>query len=47
MGIEEVESAEPGKGAIVMNANYNEQFENHPAQFMVAVGLAARGAADL
>lgn len=47
MGIEEVEIADPGKGAIFMNANYNEQFENHPAQFMVAVGLAARGAADL
>ena len=47
LGIEDVEIADPGKGAIFMNANGNEQFENHPAQFMVAVGLAARGAAEL
>ena len=47
LGIEDVEIADPGKGAIFINANGNEQFENHPAQFMVAVGLAARGSAEL
>ena len=47
LGFEDVEIADPGKGAIFMNASNNEQFDNHPAQFMVAVGLAARGAAEL
>ena len=47
LGIEDVKITDPRNGAIFINANCNEQFENHPAQFMVAVGLAARGSAEL
>jgi len=46
--IENVVLANPAEGSISLGRKAAiPQFEDHPAQFMVAVGLAARGAADL
>jgi type IV pilus assembly protein PilM len=48
LDVENVILANPAEGSIRLGRNVsNPQFEEHPAQFMVAVGLAARGAADL
>lgn len=48
LGIEEVEVADPGSGAILVPHDVGGgQFGQYPAQFMVATGLAARGAAQI
>jgi type IV pilus assembly protein PilM len=47
LGVENVEVANPTSGSLGVSGNVAVEFEQHPAQFMVAVGLAARGAADL
>ncbi len=48
LGIEDVSAARPADGAIrIKNKSNTPEFENYPAQFMVAVGLAARGVAEL
>ncbi len=48
LDIENVILANPVEGSIRMGRKAAiPQFEEHPAQFMVAVGLAARGASDL
>jgi type IV pilus assembly protein PilM len=48
LGVETVEIANPTKGSIQVGRHASiKEFDEHPAQFMVAVGLAARGAADL
>ncbi len=48
LDIEHVVLANPVDGSISLGRKAAiPQFEEHPAQFMVAVGLAARGAADL
>jgi len=48
LDVENVILANPVDGSISLGRKAaNPQFEEHPAQFMVAVGLAARGAADL
>ena len=48
LGIHEVIVADPSNGAIKFNKKANmEKFGQHPSQFMVAVGLAARGISEL
>ncbi len=48
LGVEHVELANPAVGNIQVGRRASiKEFEEQPAQFMVAVGLAARGAADL
>lgn len=47
LGVEEVTVADPTSGALATGGRYAEEFNQHPAQFMVAVGLAARGTAEL
>ena len=48
LGIEEVSVADPSKAAIRIKGKINSpEFEEYPAQFMVAIGLAARGASEL
>lgn len=48
LGVETVQLADPTSGAFVMGRDHDvKPLLEHPAQFMVAVGLAARGAADL
>ena len=48
LGLDAVEVADPSEGELVLTDSYSvENFKAHPAQFMVAVGLAARGMADL
>lgn len=48
LGVENVQIANPAEGAIRVGRKASiKEFDEHPAQFMVAVGLAARGAADL
>jgi type IV pilus assembly protein PilM len=48
LGLEAVEVADPSEGAIIFGDNFSvDSVREHPAQFMVAVGLAARGMADL
>jgi type IV pilus assembly protein PilM len=48
LGVETVQIADPTSGAFALGRDSEVQpLLDHPAQFMVAVGLAARGAADL
>jgi len=48
LGIEDVVVANPCQAGIRVKGTTNApEFEEHPAQFMVAIGLAARGAAEL
>lgn len=48
LGVEDVEVANPAQGQLHVGGGYHvEPLQEHPAQFMVAVGLAARGVADL
>lgn len=47
LGVEEVSVADPTAGAITPPSDPNSEMFQHPAQFMVAVGLAARGTAEL
>ena len=48
LGIEEVCVADPCRAGIRVRGKTNApEFEEHPAQFMVAIGLAARGASEL
>lgn len=47
LGVEEVAVADPTASALVTTGRYAEEFNQHPAQFMVAVGLAARGSVEL
>lgn len=48
LGVEQVDVADPTAGAIQIPSRIDvAEFSEHPSQFMVAVGLAARGAADL
>ena len=47
LSIEDVSVADPTSGAITIGKHVADEFRQHPAQFMVAVGLAARGAAEL
>ena len=48
LGIEQVIVADPSAGAVSMNRRVNmNRGSVRPSQFMVAVGLAARGLADL
>lgn len=48
LGVENVLLANPASGNISVGRKATiQEFDDHPAQFMVAVGLAARGAADL
>lgn len=48
LGIEDVQVADPSEGAIIPPSSTNvREFNEHPAQFMVAIGLAARGVAEL
>ena len=48
VGIAEVEVADPTQSALQMSsASDLGPLKDTPAQFMVAIGLAARGAADL
>jgi Tfp pilus assembly PilM family ATPase len=48
LGIESVEVADPTTSALLMGASHAvAEMTSHPAQFMVAVGLASRGAAEL
>ncbi len=48
LGIEEVCVADPCRAGIRIRGKTNApEFEEHPAQFMVAIGLAARGASEL
>lgn len=46
LGVEDVTVANPMESAVRVNTS-NHDFERHPAQFMVAMGLAARGSAEL
>ena len=48
LGIDDVSVADPSSGAISINRKVNmNRGRNHPAQYMVAVGLAARGLSEL
>ena len=48
LGIEEVVVADPCQAGIRIKGKTNApEFDEYPAQFMVAIGLAARGAAEL
>lgn len=47
LGAEEVSLADPGSGAIGTTKKVRKELDRHPSQFMVAVGLAARGIAEL
>lgn len=48
LGIKDVEVANPADGALVVGRSDTvAPFRAHPAQFMVAIGLAARGSVDL
>lgn len=48
LGIDDVETAKPDMSALVMGANDRvDDLLQNPPQFMVAIGLAARGMADL
>lgn len=48
LGVEEVVVADPTDCALSIARNLgSEEFEQHPAQFMVAVGLAARGTTEI
>lgn len=48
LGIEHVEVADPTSSALVIGDNrVREQLEEQPAQYMIAVGLAARGTIEL
>ena len=48
LGVESIEVADPcSAGLRTKNLSKVPEFEEHPAQFMVAIGLAARGAAEL
>ncbi len=47
LGVENVIMADPSTSAIAVAGNVTSEFTKHPAQFMVAVGLAARGTAEL
>lgn len=48
LGIEEVSVADPFRAGIRIKGKMNApEFEEYPAQFMVAIGLAARGASEL
>ena len=46
LGVDDVIVANPLDSALRINTSSHD-FERHPAQFMVAMGLAARGSADL
>ncbi len=48
LGVEQVEVADPASGELALsNSSSINLLREHPAQFMVAVGLAARGVAAL
>jgi len=48
LGVEYVVVANPAEGAIKVKRRAQQSaFDDHPAQFMVAVGLAARGVAEI
>jgi type IV pilus assembly protein PilM len=48
LGIKEIETADPLASALVVsNGRVAQEMRDRPAQFMVAVGLAARGTAEL
>lgn len=47
LGVENVTLADPASGAIETSKKVRKELERHPSQFMVAVGLAARGMAEL
>ena len=48
LGVETVEVADPSESALIIgDPNGTAPLLEHPAQFMVAIGLAARGMADL
>ncbi len=47
LGVENVIMADPSTSAFAISGNLSSEFTKHPAQFMVAVGLAARGTAEL
>ena len=48
LGVEDVQVADPFRGAVALSRGVDSNpAMQHPAQFMVAVGLAARGAADI
>lgn len=48
LGIDHVALANPAEGAIkIKRRAKGSEFDQHPAQFMVAVGLAARGVAEI
>ena len=48
LGIEDISVADPCAAGLRVNKKSSvPEFEAHPAQFMVAIGLAARGAAEL
>ncbi len=47
LGVEDVIVGDPSQGAIVVGGAVSSEFTEHPAQFTVAVGLAARGSAEL
>lgn len=48
LGVEDVTIANPVNGAIKVRRRAGiPEFEAHPAQFMVAIGLAARGVAEI
>lgn len=48
LGIDSITTADPGSGAVTFaNDSSIEELRRHPAQFMVAVGLAARGMSEL
>ena len=48
LGIEAVQVANPAASALKMGDDFAiAELQQRPAQFMVAIGLAARGMADL
>lgn len=48
LGVDTVEVADPLSGSLMLSDEQSVQsLRDHPAQFMVAIGLAARGMADL
>lgn len=48
LGVENVDVADPRQSALHIKAKLGApEFEQYPAQFMVAIGLAARGTAEL
>lgn len=48
LGVDRVDIADPSQGDLVMGSDYLvEDMQGQPSQFMVAVGLAARGMAEI